>query len=541
MKGREQMNRREFGLGASVLLASTCALPSIVGAQEVDGTMVVALGSGGVRTLDPHKPIQNADNWPISHLYERLVRMPAGRFPQDINELEPGLAVSWSRSDDARTWTFKLRPDVEFHNGYGVMTADDVVDSFNRGRDADRVGIDNAVLAGIESVTADGPMTVVFRLASPDPLFPIGSLTDVPASIVSSRAIAELGEDGLQTVSAGTGPFILQTLHTNPSDGVTLARFDDFWGTTPKVQAVQFKYISDTTARSFAVIAGDAHMVEGVRAPGWVPSIQQRQSNLLFDVVLPGSQFCIHVNTEAAPFDDVRVRRALFYAIDRAEIANAMAPFGSVLYGLNPPSNPGAFSQETVPDSIRYAYDPEKAKSLLAEAGLADGFTFRNYTSQREDYSAVMLMVQDQLRRVGIVMDLQIKDHTTFHADQRTATNILSQTSRPFPPVPTIIFDFWLHSSTTVRSDGTGGANFSRYGAAVPGIDDLLEQAKAEPDLERRFEITRAMEKKVLEDAVLLPVLTNGFLMVRNPSLSLEHEVVSGYSYWNLSGATINA
>ena len=199
-------------------------------------------------------------------------------------------------------------------------------------------------------------------------------------------------------------------------------------------------------------------MIEGVRAPGWADSMAQRDPSLIFDVVSPGSFFTIQFNLTVKPFDDPRVRQALFYAIDRDEITTAIAPISKRTYGLNPPSFPGGFTAETIPAEVAYNYDPEKAKALLAEAGFPDGFSFPNITSQREDFSAIMLMIQDQLRRVGIDMQLEIKDHTAFHADQNIGKNTLSQQSSALPPVPTQVIVTYLVKEAEVLADGKGGS-----------------------------------------------------------------------------------
>ncbi len=203
--------------------------------------------------------------------------------------------------------------------------------------------------------------------------------------------------------------------------------------------------------------------------------MKQRDPSLIFDVVSPGSFFTIQVNVTVKPFDDIRVRQALFYGIDRDEITTAIAPISKRTYGLNPPSFPGGFTAETIPPEVAYNYDPEKAKALLAEAGFPDGFSFKNDTSQREDFSAIMLMIQDQLRRINVNMELNIKDHTAFHADQNIGTNTLSQQSSAMPPVPTQVIVTYLPAEAEVKSDGNGGANMSHYGVAIPGIDDLLD------------------------------------------------------------------
>src|SRR5215471_14764442 len=99
---------------------------------------------------------------------------------------------------------------------------------------------------------------------------------------------------------------------------------------------------------------------------------------------------------------------------------------GVPLWGANPSMFPGSVSDQNLPPDLLYAYDPDKAKKLLADAGFADGLTIPCFTSQREDYSAIMLMVQEQLRKVGINLDLKIVDHTTMHNDDRKDLNTLA-------------------------------------------------------------------------------------------------------------------
>jgi peptide/nickel transport system substrate-binding protein len=237
----------------------------------------------------------------------------------------------------------------------------------------------------------------------------------------------------------------------------------------------------------------------------------------------------------------VRVRQALFYGIDRDQIATAIAPISQRTYGVNPPSFPGGFTADTIPEDVAYKYNPDKAKDLLKQAGFPDGLSFNAYTSQREDYSAIMLMVQDQLRKAGINMKLDIKDHTAFHAEQNSGDNSIAQQSSALPPVPTLPFIEWLSKDAAVKADGSGGQNYSRYGAAIPGIDDLLAKAQTEPDLKKRLAIVQQMDEKVLRDAAYLPVCDNGFLIVRAANVDLGYKVESGYVNWPLTKATFTS
>jgi peptide/nickel transport system substrate-binding protein len=531
-----QVKRRSFlgGSAAAVTLAAVFGGKAF--AQGID-TIKYAGAARGLRTIDPHKSIQGVDNWAIIALYDKLVDLPRWHFPSTLDELVPRLATSWSNSEDAKTWTFQLREGVQFHKGYGEMTSEDVKYTFDRATDAVRVGGVREKFSNIASVETDGPYTVVFQLKQPDPLFPLGVLSDYDAGIMSKKAVEEKGDEAISTDPIGTGVYVLESVATDPSQGVMLVANDAYWDTPAATPKLQILYIADTTARTLAILSGDVHMVEGVRAPGWADSIRQRDNSLIFDVVSPGSFFSMQVNVLVPPFDNPKVRQALFYAIDRDEITTAIAPISKRSYGLNPPSFPGAFTAETIPEDVAYNYNPEKAKALLAEAGMPNGFSFPNITSQREDFSAIMLMIQDQLRRSGIDMQLEIKDHTAFHADQNIGKNTLFQQSSALPPVPTQVILTYLAKGAEVRSDGNGGSNFSHYGVAMPGIDDLLTQALAEPDLDKRVAIVRDIEVQALRDAVILMISTNGFMVVRSPKIDLGYEVESGYVNWPLSQA----
>ena len=147
-----------------------------------------AFSAGGPRKADPNWTTQGADNWATEQMFEQLVRPPNGQFGQRPEDFEPYLAESWSSSEDARTWTFKLREGVQFHKGYGEMTAEDVVYSFNR---AMTEGTAVSIYDNIKSVEATGPYEVTINLHNPDPLFLGAIVFSNNASIVSKKAAEE--------------------------------------------------------------------------------------------------------------------------------------------------------------------------------------------------------------------------------------------------------------------------------------------------------------------------------------------------------------
>src|SRR4029079_2769876 len=129
--------------------------------------------------------------------------------------------------------------------------------------------------------------------------------------------------------------------------------------------------------------------------------------------------------------------------------------------------------------------------------GLAGGLPIEAYTSQREDYKSVMLIVQDLMRKVGVNINLQVIDHTTFHANNRKDMNSLAQNSSAYPPVPTLPLADTLSRTREVKADGSGGTNYAHYGTATPGIDDLLAASWAEPDFDKRIALVPQTEVKV--------------------------------------------
>jgi peptide/nickel transport system substrate-binding protein len=214
-----------------------------------------------------------------------------------------------------------------------------------------------------------------------------------------------------------------------------------------------------------------------------------------------------------------------------------MDPISKRTYGLNAPGYPAGYTDATVPAELKYPYNPDKAKALLADAGFPTGFTLDCYTSQREDYKSVMLIVQEQMRKVGVTLNMDVIDHTTFHANNHKDMNALPQNSSAYPPVPNLPLQDNVSSFAEVKADGTGGVNYSHYGVAIPGIDDLLGKAMAESSFDKRIALFQEAERKVMTDLPVIPISTNGYLIVRDPKVKLGFEIQSGYAYWRLDKA----
>lgn len=525
------ISRRNFLEIAGATAVFSLGAAQLVRAQDA-GTLRMGIAAKGPRHSDPNLTTQGSDNWATEQMYEQLVRPDDGTFALTPADYIPTLATEWTQSADAKTWTFKLRQGVQFHRGYGEMTSEDVVFSYKRAM-AD--GTNKTILSNIQDVVADGPYDVTITLKEPDVNLMGTTIFSNNTCIVSKKAAEEIGAEAFATDAVGTGPYEL--VKFDAERGTTLKRFEGYWGEKATIENIEFTYIADTTARTLALLSGDVDVIEAVRAPGWIDSILQRDATLKIDMTVPGSFNTLHINLTRPPFDNLKVRQALMHAIDRPAVAQALAPMGGTMAGLQPAFFPAGFKIEDLPPELQYPYDPERSKALLAEAGFPDGVSFDSNCSQREDYSSTMLIVQEQLRLGGFNMNLIIGDHTAYHADNRSDKNTLAMHSSSYPPIPTQIYFQQLASASEVKADGTGGGNYSHYGTAMPGIDALLAEALAATDYETYLAKCIEIELQVLRDLPLIGLSTLSFTAVRNARVDLGYEVQSGYARWRFHRA----
>ncbi|MBZ9938460.1 ABC transporter substrate-binding protein [Mesorhizobium sp. BR1-1-16] len=526
------LSRRTFlGAAGAAGIAAGFGFSFEANAQDA-GAITMALAVRGLNGLSPQQPgTVGADNWVMFQIYEGLVKVPDGNYANRPEDFLPSLAESWESTSDALTWTYHLRKGVQFHKGYGEMTADDVLFCYNRQLDPKTVTVNKLYFKNIASIEAPDAYTVVIKLTQPDPMFNGTVVSTLSAGIMSRKAFEEKGA-GFNFDPIGTGPFQLESY--DDAQGAMLVAFPDFHGEKAAAERLTFTFIADTTARTLAFASGQIDMIDGVRSPGWIESMQQRSADTKFDVTSPGSFNFLHLNLTRKPLDDIRVRQAIRYAIDNEQIAQAYGAVAKPMVGLIASQFEGSVTKDELPADLKYNYDPEKAKALLAEAGLGGGVTIPCYVSQREDYQTIMLIVQEQLRTVGITLDMPVIEHNTFHADNRNDKNAMPLNSTSYPPLPLNIFAQQVSGPAAVKADGTGGGNYSHYGVVIPGVDQLLDQARQEPSFEARTAIFKQIETKILSDLPCLGIITLGYVVARNPRVDLGYEVVSGGAAWAL-------
>ena len=270
----------------------------------------------------------------------------------------PALAQSWDVSEDGKTYTFHLHTGVTFHDGT-TFDAEDVKFSLDRARAEDSANAQKALFAGIDTVEVIDPATVTVTLKDADGSFPF-NMAWGDAVIVAPESVADEA-----THPVGTGPFKFD--EWAQGDHITISRYDGYWGTPAQLSKATFRIISDPTAAFAAMMAGDVDAFPNFPAP---ETLAQFSTDPRFKVIVGSTEgeTILAMNNRQPPLDNVKVREAIAHAINRQEIIDgAMFGYGTPIGTHFAPHNP-----DYVDLTGLSAYDPEKSKALLAEAGVSD-------------------------------------------------------------------------------------------------------------------------------------------------------------------------
>ncbi|MBL0405508.1 hypothetical protein JKG68_16180 [Microvirga aerilata] len=532
-----KMNRRQL-LMSGVAGAVVMGLPGGAGAQS-QRPLRIGMSATNVNSLDPRKSVQNADNFVQRQIYDSLLDPPYGTFDLDYEDVIKELAESWEVSPDSKSWTVKLKEGVKFHKNAGELTSEDVKYTYDSIMDRANSSTQRVYITDLDNVEIVDKYRIKFNLKQPNPNFHASGLISIIGSIIPKSVAGTMSMEQYARNPIGTGPYEL----AGPVSGgaVTLKAFKDYYGKKPEIETVEFRYMSDPTARTLALLKGDLDIIEGARLPGWVQQLKQQKPDVIIDQTRPGSIKTFFFNMSKKPFDDIRVRKALRYGINRDVLIAAFGGIAGPSWGINPPDFPGGFKEGELPEELRYNYNPEKAKALLAEAGHSR-LKFEIIMTQREDYASIMLMVQDMWRQIGVDMTIRTIDHTTYHAEKDKDVNAVVLQSSTFAPVSTQIPVTYYRSAAEVKPDGSGDQNYSHYGAiGGPGVDDLLDRALAEGNLAKRQGIIREAELKILQDMPAFTICTLSFVYARSPKVNLGFDVKAGYARYRLGNAKFTA
>lgn len=453
----ERIGKRGWLLAVVLaLLVTACSSESSSSNGEVEAKDLVVGLTGDPVSLDPHNATDTISSLINYQILDTLVAF------NDKMEIVPRLAESWTTSDDGKTWTFKLRQGVTFQDGT-PFTAEAVKTNFERMADKSKK-LSRRVLVGqfIESIATNGDSEVVFHLNTPQGPF-LNNLAVTASGILSPKQIKE-DEQGIAKHPIGTGPFTFK--EWTPGNQLVLEANPQYWGGKPGVKSVTFKPVPENAARVIMLETGEADVIEKVPAS----EIERLKSNEEVQIVSRPTNRVLYVgiNTTVAPFDQVKVRQALNYAIDRETLVNK-------LYEGRVKMATAAVAAQTFgySDVGAYPYEPEKAKQLLKEAGVKEGTKFRLILAANviQDRPAAEF-VQNGLQKLGLDVELKILELGSYLEtlkDPKTYDLFVRGASAATGDADSVLSDGLLSTSAT---------NYSHY--SNPEADKLIKAGAAQ-------------------------------------------------------------
>ncbi|GGH16505.1 ABC transporter substrate-binding protein [Alsobacter metallidurans] len=471
-------------------------------------TLNIGMAAADVGQLDPHRATTTQDKPVVSWIFNGLVRFKPGSA--SLETLEPDLAEKWESSPDKLTWTFTLRKGVKFHGDYGEMTSEDVVYSLKRAADS-KTSSFAADYGAIDSIEAVDPSTVRIKLKQAIPSL-LGLVTNYHGgNIVSKKAVEALGAD-FRLKPIGTGPFAFQEY--KPNESLTLVANKSYFRGAPKLEKIVYRFIPADSARDLAFTSGELDLVYGRQDQKWAERFK-KEKDVVVDVLRPAELSVIHLNMAMKPLDDKRVRQAVAYAINRAQ----MVQFKGELVAEEPTSVVPNGYLGTVKAPL-FPHDVAKAKALLKEAGFENGVQLKSVQTSLPTMLNSMQIVQNQLKQAGIDLQLEVVDHQTYHANIRKDLSGVSYYSAArFPVADVYLTQFY--SSKSIVGTPTAVTNFSHCTVA----DKEIDAARSEPDLAKQKELWAEAQKKIVEEVCSVPLFEQLQVWAHKTNVNFGYEL----------------
>ncbi|MBI1850986.1 MAG: ABC transporter substrate-binding protein [Planctomycetes bacterium] len=498
---------RLAGLAVVALLAAGCGDPA---AQPGPAAPVpsrggeFSIGMGGIETLDPARVNNLNESFPVQQLFDGLVQ-----FGDDL-AIQPCLARSWNLSEDRRTFTFALVENARFHDGR-VVEAEDVVHSFERLLDP-KTGSPAAdflsIIEGAKSFQSGRSAHVAgLRAASPhqfevtltEPYQPFLGLLAIQYTKIVPRDADTTPDFGRHPI--GSGAYRFESW--SKEGGLTLTANDSYFQGRPYLDRIRLRDLPrDDEVRRFR----DGELDYLAASPTEFDELLRERRFALTKRPLITLTY-LGFNLRRPPFDDVRLRRAIEFGLDRGAIANALdgreIPAGTIL----PPGMPGYD-----PSAAIYRHDLARARELMAAAGFPDGrglSEFRLVAGRLPGHEALLDEMTRQFAQLGIRLHVDSTDDFDDYLNQlKTADLFILGWSADFPD-PDNFFEPIFRSGAR--------CNFGHYENA--SLDALIDDARHKSDKLDRLKDYRYMERRLLEDAVVAPLFHDASRHCFKPSV----------------------
>ena len=466
--------------------------------DELKGGAVVVGITQDLDSLDPHKAVAAGTREVLYNIFEGLVK------PDKDGTLVPAVAESYEISADGKTYTFVLRDGVKFHNG-GTVTADDVVYSLNRcaGRleNPDPEVQVVAAFSVISDITAskNGDKDVVtVTLTSPN--------TELIGYFTCNIVPKDYADQAKSPV--GTGPF--KFVSYKPMDSLVMERFEDYHGEKAHLAKVTFSISESADAAFLKLQAGNIDIFPYLT----VDQAEQLKDQFNIEVGSMSLVQGLFLNNARKPFDDIRVRQAVNYAVDKAEVLQMLNGGYGTAIGSGVYSTFGLYYDGSL--ASLYGHDEAKAKELLAAAGYADGFTFTVKVPSNYTYHVQTAEVlANQLKKVGITMKIELIEWASWLSDvykghdcDATIIGLDSQLA------PSDILKYYVGGSTK---------NFINY--TSDDFDRFYKEAQATVDTNAKVDLYHQLQACLANDAASV--------FLQSPSLMVAvNKKLAGYTFY---------
>ena len=505
------------------------------GQRDVSGTqrerVVVALSA---TTGETHR-FWTAFNW---EMLDPAMQPLVGHDPETGEFLPNSLAESWSYNDDLTEWTFKLREGVQFHHGWGEVTAADVLHSYNLSISEDSV-IPNIEQLKAEKVEVLDKYTIRFTYKNPNPdyLFLHGGRTLM--FVYSKAQYDKEGLEGYDKTLVGTGPF--EFVERTPGRILYKRVENHYSGVIPNFKELEIRYIPEDGQRMAMLLTGE---VDIAKLPPELHNDAEGSNLILIKSKQPTTHTAVAFNGlyfrdqdpafKELPWGDIRIREAIVHAINRDELNDVLynsratpLPLFTMKYGHEG-------YDETILDRVdeKYGYDPDRSKELMKEAGYPENFTdpviplvTTNFPGQPE-FPLQMEYIEQALRQVGFHTEIREIDHATVGSIGRSRKSYHLNPIRNSPVRPTEI---------AFRTYNAGTSSYGGWEDDI--IYSYLQQLLGTRDYEERGEIAKEAFNHLFNTYAQIPLFEVSSIVVANPKTiegwTFPGVTSSGVSHWN--------
>lgn len=481
---------------AVVLILIVSLLLSACGNKAADKakTNIVVTVPTQIISLDPHVSAGTPAEVVRSHIYEGLVSA------DEKNNIHPALAEKWEVAADGVTWTFHLKKGVKFHDGT-ELKAGDVKKTFERILD-EKNGLNRRYLyTFIDKIEVVDDATVKIITKQPQSNI-LNLLAYNGGAIVSSSALDKWGKD-LGKHPVGTGPFKYK--EEAAGEYVTVERFNDYWGGTKNIQQIKFVTVPEEATRVTMLKTGEADFISGI-PPQDMKSIES-MANVA--VRKDPSNRVIHIgfNVGKQPFDNLKVRQALNYAIDRDLLVKSVCGgVGEPATSVLAPVTWGYFNTGA------YTYDLEKAKKLLAEAGYPDGFSGKLYTPQGRYFKdkETALAVAEMWKKIGVNLEVEVVDWAQYLKELKVANDKGNKMSAYLLGWESTTGEANYIINTVFATKNIAPTGWNTMFYSNPKVDELSVLAVKTLDDKQRLEYFKEFQQIAAQDAPWAPLYVAG-------------------------------